>query len=286
MLRIRSLKLRARLVVEGFLAGFHRSPYHGFSTEFMDHRVHQPTDPPRLVDWRVYGRTDKLYVKRYADETNLRAHLLVDCSASMAYQGSGSVTKMEYARSLAASLALLLLRQRDAVGLCLFDETVRSWIRPRAATGHLDRLLVELIRHEPHGLTRPLDVFSAMAGRLPRRGLVVLISDLMVPLETQVRALRSLASGNHELIVFRVLDATERRLAFLGPVSLRDMETGEEVTTLPSAVSGAYAAAVDSSWRSLNRETERFRAQLLDLDTATSLTGALTALLASRDRLR
>jgi len=284
--RISSLNLRARLMVEGFLAGLHRSPYHGFSTEFLDHRSHQPTDPPRLVDWRVYGRTDKLYVKRYCDETNLRAYLLVDCSASMGYQGTGPTSKLEYARSVAASLALLLLKQRDAVGLCLFDETVRAWIRPRTAPGQLDRLLVELVRHGPQGRTKPLDVFATMAGRLPRRGLVVLISDLLVPLDIQIRALRSLASGNHELIVFRILDSTERQLSFPGPVSLRDMETGEEITALPSAVGSAYAAAVDHAWRALNRETERFRAQMVDVDTTTNLASVFTAFLAARARLR
>ncbi|MBN1423229.1 DUF58 domain-containing protein [Candidatus Fermentibacteria bacterium] len=284
--RIRSLNLRARLAVEGFLTGLHRSPYHGFSTEFMDHRAYQSTDPPRLVDWRVFGRTDKLYVKRYADETNLRAYLLVDCSASMGYRGSGPMTKMEYARSLAASLALLLLKQRDAVGLCLFDETIRSWVRARTAAGHIDTLLVELQRHEPQGHTRPLDVFTTMAGRLPRRALVVLISDLLVPLDTQVRALRSVASGGHELVVFRILDSTERHLRFPGPVSLRDMETGQEVTTLPSAVGEAYAAAVAQWWQVLCRETERFRAQLVDLDTDDSLVNAFTAFLSARQRLR
>jgi hypothetical protein len=125
-----------------------------------------------------------------------------------------------------------------------------------------------------------------MASRLPRRGLIVLVSDLLVPLDTQVRALRSLASGNHELIVFRILDATERRLSFPGPVSLRDMETGEEITTLPSAVGPAYAAAVDQAWRTLNRETERFRAQLLDLDTSSNLATVFTSFLAARARLR
>lgn len=283
---IGNLSLRARLAVEGFLAGLHRSPYHGFSTEFMDHRAYQPTDPPRLVDWRVFGRTDKLYVKRYADETNLRAYLLVDCSASMGYQGSGPMTKMECARSLAASLALLLLKQRDAVGLCLFDEELRSWVRARTAPGHFDSLLLELQRHEPRGQTKPLDVFTAMAGRLPRRALVVLISDLLVPLDVQVKAIRSVASGGHELVVFRVLDPTERSLRFPGPVSLRDMETGRQVTTLPSAVAAAYAATVKEWWRVLTRETERFTVQLVDLDTTTSLAGAFTAFLAARQRLR
>lgn len=283
--RVRSLNLRARLMVEGFLAGLHRSPYHGFSTEFLDHRAHQPTDPPRLVDWRVLGRTDKLYVKRFSDETNLRATLLVDCSGSMAFRGSGPMSKMEYARSIAASLALLLLKQRDAVGLCLFDEGIRSWIRPRTAAGHLECLMAELVRHEPRGRTHPTEVFATVAHRLPRRGLVVLISDLLIPVEHQLKAVRSLASGNHELIVFRILDPMERTLALPHPVTLRDMETGEEVTTSPSAVAGAYAAALDGAWRALSRDTERFRAQLVDLDTTASLMRVFTVFLSARDRL-
>ncbi len=284
--RIGSLDLRARLVVEGFLAGLHRSPYHGYSTEFFDHRSYQPSDPPRLVDWRVFARTDRLYVKRFSDETNLRAVILVDCSASMGYRGTGPLTKMEYARTLGAAFALLLLKQRDAVGLGLFDERVRSWVRPRAAPGHLERILGELVRQEPSGTTRPLEVFTAIAGRLPRRGLVVLISDLLVPTASALRSLRSLAAGHRELLVCRILDASERDLGFEGVVSLRDVETGSVLTTLPQAVREPYRAAVRNAWQELGREAERFRAQLVDIDTSSDLVSVFSTLLAVRNRIR
>jgi len=283
--KIGSLNLRARLVVEGFMAGLHKSPYHGFSSEFRDHRSYQPTDPPRLVDWRLFARSDKLYVKQFTDETNLRAYLLLDCSGSMGYRGEGPMTKLDYARSLAASLALLLLKQRDAVGLCLFDEAMRSWIRPSTSSGQLERLLLELVSHEPKGNTRPFEVFAGMAGRLPPRGLIILISDFLFSPEVQLKALRHLASGKHELVVVRVLDSVERRLSFSGLVTLKDMETGKELTTRPSMVRQAYSEALETAWKNLQRGMEGFRAHLVDMTTTDDFTKGLLSLLAARAKM-
>ncbi len=284
--RIRSLSLRARLVVEGFIAGMHRSPYHGFSAEFREHRAYQPSDPPRLVDWRLFARSDRLYVKQFTDETNLRAYLLVDSSASMAYKGNGPVSKIDYARSLAASLALLLLKQRDAVGLAIFGDSLQSWVRPSTSSGHLERLLIELVRAEPRGGTRPLEVFVNIAGRIPPRGMVILISDLLVPSDVLVTALRHLASGKHELLVMRILDRTERVLADTGIVTLKDMETGENLTTRPSLIRKAYATALAEAWRVLEDGLGRFRAHLVDIDTSDDFSTALAAFLSSRTRMR
>ena len=284
--RIRSLSFRARLVVEGFMAGLHRSPYHGFSAEFRDHRSYQPTDPPRLVDWRVFARSDKLYVKQFTDETNLRAYLLVDCSGSMGYRGDGPLTKHDYARSLAASLALLLLKQRDAVGLCLFDETARSWIRPSTASGQLERILGELVIHDPSGETRPTEAFTAMASRIPPRGLIIVLSDFLFPAETQMKALRHLASGKHELVVIRILDKSERSLSFSGLVTLKDLETKKTLTVRPALLREAYRNRVYGTWRALENDLSRFRAHLVDVDTTEPFSKALLALLAARRKMR
>lgn len=283
--QIGNLKLRARLLVEGFLTGLHQSPYHGFSTEFFDRRSYQPTDPLRSVDWRVFARTDKLYVKRYSDETNLRAYLVVDFSRSMAYQGSGPVAKLEYARTLAAAIAFLLLRQRDAVGLAVFDETLRAWIRPSARPGQLDLIATQLARHQPHGTTAPSKVFPVVASRMARRGMVILISDLLVPPE-DMASLPTLAAGHHELVVFRILDPAERTLAFRGPVTLRDMETSREITTFTSAIQAHYRAALEEAWDRVVADTERFRASLHDVDTTTPPARLLTSVLASRGRTK
>lgn len=268
------------------MAGLHRSPYHGFSAEFRDHRSYQPTDPPRLVDWRVFARSDKLYVKQFTDETNLRAYLLVDCSGSMGYRREGPLTKLDYTRSLAASLALLLLKQRDAVGLCLFDETMRSWIRPSTASGQLERILVELVNHDPRGETRPTDVFTSMASRIPPRGLIIVLSDFLFPVEAQIKALRHLASGKHELVVIRVLDKSERDLSFSGLVTLKDMETKKMLTIRPALIREAYRDSLYGAWRALENDLSRFRAHLVDVDTTEPFSKGLLALLAARRRMR
>lgn len=280
--RIGNLRLRARLIVEGFMAGLHRSPYHGFSSEFRDHRSYQPTDPSRLVDWRVFGRTDRLFVKQFTDETNVRVHLLLDVSGSMGYRSAGLMTKLEYARTVAASLAFLLRKQRDAVGLIAYDDSLRLWIRPGTTSAHLDVLLVQLARLTPGGGTGTVDIFAEIASRIPSRGIVIVLSDLLAPTSNLIPALRHLASGKHELIIIRVLDDDERGLPHGNIVSLKDLETGKQLTVRPVLVRDSYRRATQHAWSLIADAVSGFKAQLVDVSTEQSFSTALTAILASR----
>jgi uncharacterized protein (DUF58 family) len=239
LMRVKNLHLRARLVVEGFDKGIHRSPYHGFSAEFSEYRQYTPGDDPRYLDWRLYARTDRYYLKKFEDETNLRCHLVADASRSMGY-GSGEVTKWEYARTAAATVAYFLARQRDAVGLVTFEERVVEYLPPRARPGHLAHLMAALQR-EPVGratdLAGPLDEVGMAT---PRRGLFVLFSDLLVPAEAVRSSVGNLRAAGHDVIVFRVLDPQEVGFEFDTPALFRDAETGKELFIDPRSAAEQY----------------------------------------------
>jgi uncharacterized protein (DUF58 family) len=241
LMRIKSLHMRARVVVEGFDKGIHRSPYHGFSVEFSEYRQYTPGDDPRYLDWHLFARSDRYYIKKFEDETNLRCHLVVDASRSMGY-GSAGVSKWEYARTAAATVAYFLSRQRDAVGLVTFEDRVVEYVPPRARPGHLAHLMA-LLHREPTGratdLTGPLDEVGAAT---PRRGLFVVFSDLLVPPAAVRAAVGNLRGAGHDVVVFRVLDPQEVRFDFGTPGLFRDAETGQEVFVDPQAAADTYRA--------------------------------------------
>ncbi|MFO7769082.1 MAG: DUF58 domain-containing protein [bacterium] len=224
--RLEDLDLVARLVVEGFVTGLHRSPYHGFSVEFAEHRPYQPGDALRYLDWRLYAKSDRYYVKTFMEETNLRSHLVMDASGSMGY-GSGEITKITYARQLAAALAYLMLRQRDAVGLVTYDERMRRMLPPRSVSSWLHPLLGELEGLETREGTDGGSVLGELAERLDRRGLVILFSDLLDDPRRVGLGLRHLRHRKHEVIVFRVLDSREVDFDFPEEALLEGMEGGE-----------------------------------------------------------
>jgi len=207
--RLSSMELRARLVVEGFITGLHRSPYHGFSVEFAEHRPYMPGDEIRHIDWKLYGKTDRYYIKQYEEETNLKAYLVVDTSKSMAFASSGMVPKLEYASCLAASLAYMMIKQQDAVGLALFDEALTSYIPPHATRGYMRQLLIQLQHAQPSGRTGAARALHQVAERIRRRGLVVVISDLLDRQEEVMTALRHFRHKKNEVIVMHVLDPIE-----------------------------------------------------------------------------
>lgn len=239
--RVKSLQLRARAVVGGFDKGIHRSPYHGFSAEFSEYRAYSPGDDPRYLDWHLFARSDRYYIKKFEDETNLRCHLVVDASRSMGY-GSGTLTKWDYARTAAATVAYFLSRQRDAVGLVTFEDRVAEYLPPRARPGHLARIMGAL-EQEPKGkatdLVRPL---AEVAATTPRRGLFVLLSDLLVPAEAVRTAVGNLRAAGHEVVVLRVLDPEEERFTFTAPAMFRDAESGRELFVDPRAAAADYRA--------------------------------------------
>ena len=198
--RLKNMNLVARSVVEGFISGLHRSPYHGFSVEFAEHREYSPGDNIRYLDWTALGRTDRYYVKQFEEETNLKAHILLDTSSSMTYS-SGGTTKLEYGSYLAASLAYLMVRQQDSVGLVTFDSEVRNFIPPRSTSAHLNVVLRELENLVPGGTTQVSEVFHRLAESIHRRGLIIIISDLYDDQKAVFRALRHFRQKRHEVLI-------------------------------------------------------------------------------------
>jgi uncharacterized protein (DUF58 family) len=239
LMAIRSLELRARVVVEGFWKGLHRSPYHGFSVEFTEYRQYSPGDDTRYLDWRLYARSDRYYLKRFEDETNLRCHLLVDQSRSMDY-GSLTYSKSDYVRTLAATLAWFLHRQGDAVGLVSFDEHVRDYLPPRHRQGHLRRLMLALDHRAEGRETNLREPLLRVAELARKRGLIVLLSDLLTPLDELETNLARLTAAGHEVVLFQALDPNELAFEFQRPVLFQDLESGRDVYVDPDTVRADY----------------------------------------------
>jgi uncharacterized protein (DUF58 family) len=282
--RISRMDLVARLVVEGFITGLHRSPYHGFSVEFSEFRPYLPGEATRHIDWKLWGRTDRYFVKRFEEETNLKAFLLLDASASMGF-ASGPVTKLRYSGYLAASLAFLMLRQRDAVGLVTFDEKIRAFLPPRSVPSYLHVLLAELEKTAPAGETGIAGIFHRLAERLKRRGLVIIFSDLLDEPDAVLAALKHFRHQKHEVIVFHVLDPLEQSLDFKTDTLFVDAETGERLHADPRRLGAVYR---DSMRRFSERTARECRAADIDyvaLDTSQPFDVALFRYLTCRKRM-
>jgi len=239
LMRIKSLQIRARIVVQGFLSGLHRSPHHGFSVEFSEYRQYSPGDDPRHLDWRLYARSDRYYIKRFEEETNLRCHLLVDMSRSMGF-GSIAYTKVDYARTIAATLAYFMALQRDAVGLVTFDQEIAEHAPARYRPGHLHRLMICLERAVAGKSTDVSAALEQIAATVRKRGMVVLISDLLAPVESLWHQLRYLRSQGHEVILMRVLDPAELAFTFGKPATFVDMESGKDLYIDPELARAQY----------------------------------------------
>ncbi|MBI4024247.1 MAG: DUF58 domain-containing protein [Verrucomicrobia bacterium] len=231
--------LLARLIVEGFISGLHKSPFHGFSVEFADHREYVPGDDLKYLDWQVYARTDRYYIKRYEEETNLRCYLVLDRSASMSF-GTMRITKWDYACFLVTCLAYLMIKQQDAAGLALFGAKPGFLVPPRCRTSHLRQIMQVLIRNPPSGKTDVSSSLRAIITNLKRRGLVVVVSDLIDEPEQTLKSIRLIGSHGHDVIVFHIQDAAEIEFPFDGPTLFRDMETGEELEIDPASARAAY----------------------------------------------
>lgn len=239
LMMLKSLELRARHVVEGFMTGLNRSPFHGFSVEFTEYRQYTQGDDPRHLDWKLFARSDRYCIKRFEDETNLRCLVLLDDSRSMNF-GTRGYSKSTYARTLAATLGYFLNSQRDAVGLAKFSSEIDDFIPPRYRVGHLRRIMVSLEREaigDSTHLSRPLE---QIAERLNKRGILVLISDLLAPIETLEISLGSLAARGQEVIVFHILDPEELRFEFSSPELFEDLESGRRLYVDPTAIRSEY----------------------------------------------
>jgi len=278
---IAGLELKARLIVEGFVSGMHRSPFKGFSVEFAEHREYVPGDDIRFVDWKVYGKSYRYYIKQYEEETNLRAWILLDCSESMSFQ-SGAMSKIDYARHTAAALAYLISKQSDAVGLCLFDDEVRSVIPPASSTGHVRMLTQALAEAETRGRTDIRDSINHAAERLGRRGVVVIISDLLDSAEAVLAAIRRLRHHQHEVILFHILDHEERTFPFERMIRFDGMEGMPTITADPAALRLQYLKELDEFTRKIKHGCLASGADFVPLDTSMPLDVALSSYLASR----
>jgi uncharacterized protein (DUF58 family) len=282
--RLDRLDLVARLVVEGFITGLHRSPYHGFSVEFSEYRPYMPGDPLRHIDWKVWGRTDRYYVKQFEEETNLRTMLLLDASGSMEYT-SGTITKFEYSVYLAAALSYLMLLQRDAVGLVTFDEKIRTFIPPRSVFSTLNLLLKEMDSTQTGGETRLSVTFHDLAERIKRRGLIIVLSDLMDDPWDVLAGLKHFRHRKHEVIVFHILDPMERTFGFDRDAVFMDMETGEKIQTQPWQIRTEYREAVGQFLNTYKRECREHRIDYVPVDTARSFDRVLFDYLVARKRI-
>lgn len=280
--QVSGLELRARLVVEGFVSGLHRSPYHGFSVEFAEHREYSPGDEIKHIDWHVYGKSDRYYVKRYEEETNLKCYVLLDASASMAYT-SGGMSKLEYASSLAAALMFMMLRQRDSVGILTFDRTVRRYVPPRGIPEHLQVLLAALDEVEARSRTDISAICHDFAERIRRRGLIVLFSDLFDDPRRVLVSLRHFRHRKHEVIVFHVLDEAERTFPFDETTMFRSLETGTEVLVDPAHLRSHYLEKLDAYLETLKRGMREQSIDYVPLSTATPFDRALVRYLGKRE---
>lgn len=239
LMRIKSLQIRAKVTVEGFIKGIHRSPYHGFSVEFSEYREYSPGDDPRYLDWRLFARSDRYYVKRFEDETNLRCYLVLDTSRSMSYS-SGTYSKSDYARTAAATIAYFLSLQRDAVGLLTFEDKITEYLPARHRPGHLRRIMATLDREPTGRATNLAEPLEEIAATVRKRGLIVLLSDLLAPTDSLKTRLGYLRSRGHDVVVLRVLDPAEVHFTFTTPAMYHDVESGRELYIDPDQARAEY----------------------------------------------
>jgi len=281
--RISNMQLLAKTVVEGFILGLHKSPYRGFSVEFAEYRSYVPGDDIKHIDWKVFAKTDKYYLKLFEEETNLACHLVLDASGSMAY-GSQPLTKFQYAARMAACLSYFMMRQRDATGLVLFDTQIRTFLPAHLRQSHLQRILSTLEACEPGSETDLAQPLHEVAEALKRRGLVVLISDLLGDTQPLLSALQHLKFAGHDVILFQTLDPDELEFPFDKLVEFTDLETGEKVKTSGRSAREHYLAELDAHQAAIRNGAADLRIDHVVFDTRMSLDYALSEYLYRRGR--
>jgi uncharacterized protein (DUF58 family) len=284
--KIARLDVRARLVVEGFITGLHRSPYHGFAVEFAQHRQYVPGDEIKHIDWKVWSKTDRLYIKEYEEETNLKCTVLLDCSKSMRYgeHDKNGLSKFDYGATLAACLTYLLQKQQDAVGLVTFDRAIKMNLPASASPAHVKKLVHELEQTEPDDRTDVHDAFHSLAEQIRRRGMVVLISDLFVDLPALTEALHHFRHRRHEVVVFQIMHEHEIDFPFQDNTLFKGLEIEQELMTEPRALRKAYLEAKDRFCDEVRRTCATSGIDYVLLSTADPLDAALSSYLAFRQK--
>ncbi|MEO8513243.1 MAG: DUF58 domain-containing protein [Ignavibacteria bacterium] len=308
--RLANMELKAKFVVEGFIAGLHKSPYHGFSVEFAEHRQYMPGDDLKYLDWKVLGRTDRYYIKQFEEETNLKSYLIVDSSRSMQFKSSESelaakspfskifkkkeqlksvaksnITKLEYSTYIAASLAVLMNFQKDAAGLVVYDEAIKTFIPPKATSQNLKLILNQLSSIEPAGKTNTASALNIVAERIKRRGLIIIFSDLFDDQTAVINALKHFRYKKNEVIMFQVLDPVEMSFAIDSPTIFKDMETSQEMLSQPISVMNSYQDAVKEFLNTYKTACLSNNIDYVLLSTETPFDTALLGYLNKRKRL-
>jgi len=281
--KLEGLGLKARLIVEGFVSGLHKSPYHGFSVEFAEHREYVPGDDLRYVDWKVFGKTDRYYLKQYEQETNFACQLLLDTSESMRYQSpQAAVSKLEYARYVAAALAYLVVHQQDAAGLSTFDTAVTHFVPPSSRLSHLKQLIDVMERSPAKGETSMGPIFHDLAERIKKRGLVIILSDLFDDVDSLAQGLKHFRHRGHDVSVMQIIDPAEQDFPFEEPTLFRGLENWPEEMVEPRALRRAYQTEFEQFLHQIERRCRELHMQHILLRTDMPLDIALRRFLTSR----
>lgn len=276
--------LRARLIVEGFKIGLHKSPYHGFSVEFSDHRQYIPGDSVAHVDWKVFAKTDRYYIKRFEEETNLKCYLLLDHSASMGY-GKGRLSKLEYAKALASALAWLMMSQQDAVGLLTYDENITSYLPPRSLRSYLDEIFKNLYQLKTEKKTSTAKVLHKLAEQVRKRGLIILISDMLDDVDELFSGLMHFRHQKHEVILFHIQDEDEMDFDFKTETEFIDAETNERITVNPWQIRKDYQQEYKLYIEQLKKRCYEAGIEYNPISTSTPFEKNLLDYLVKRSRL-
>ena len=283
--KLNSLELRARLVVEGFMVGLHKSPYHGFSVEFTEHRPYMQGDNLKDVDWKVYGKTTRYFIKQYEEETNLKSYILLDTSKSMSYASEGNISKLEYASTLIAGLSYLMIKQQDAVGISFYSEKIDKYLPPKSSRAYLQQLLKSLAEVKPSSKTNTAASLNSIAEKIKRRGLVIIVSDLFDEVDSVLSALKHFRYNNNEVIVFQILDPVERNFNFTSDAVFKDIENEEELTTQPYQIQKAYREAMNEFVHKIKRECLNSKIDYNLIDTSQPYDKALINYIRKRAKL-
>lgn len=282
--RLEAFNIKAKQIVEGFMIGLHKSPYHGFSVEFSEHRAYNPGDSANLIDWKLYARSNRYYVKRYEEETNLRCKIIVDQSASMQY-GKNSNTKIEYAKLLAASLSYLMINQQDAVGIASYSENLAINIEPKASKSYLKIILDKLFSLKADGKTQTAKALNVIAERINKRGLVIIISDFLDNAEEIINGLKHFKHKKQEIIVFNIADEHERDFNFKGFTEFIDSETNEKIQVQPWQIKKEYLKNIEEHQNYLKQKCYENKIEYNKIYTDTPFEEALLSYLSKRKKL-
>lgn len=280
-----NLELKARLVVEGFMVGLHRSPYHGFSVEFSEHRPYMQGDDLKNVDWKVYGKTEEYFIKQFEEETNLKSYIILDTSRSMDFKSANNISKLNYSIILAAALAYIMIRQQDSVGLALYSEKINKIMPPKASRAYLQEILKNLSSVSSGQKTHTAESLDELAEKIKRRGLVIIISDFFDEVDKVIKSIKKFSFKKNEVIIFQILDPLEKSFAFGKDAVFRDLETAEEITTQPFQIQKAYQEAMEEFTSKIKRECLNSKFDYNLIETSQPFDKALLSFVQKRSKL-